>query len=162
LSNSAKALSTVFAPKTNGLILALAGLLTYSGFERLPVSWQKQWPGFVQTDTLSLQQRDCPGFSPDSLFICFPRPGWQNQYGGKGNCFSWVQSVNWIQFSAEKLNWFSFWKTICRKGDECVLFKILYISCVLLIVVSFVINICAGFSGGVFRIGNVNRYLCGS
>ncbi|MDR6922852.1 hypothetical protein J2Y40_003723 [Chryseobacterium sp. 2987] len=47
----------------------LAGLLTYSVSEILPI--KKQWIYYSKTLVWSLQQRVCPGFSPDSLLSAF-------------------------------------------------------------------------------------------
>jgi len=51
----------------------MAGLLTYSRFRGLPIGFlNRQWQKFFENAFWSLQQRDCSGFSPDSLLITFP------------------------------------------------------------------------------------------
>ena len=61
----------------------LAGLLTHSCSEAFPVR-ADQWQRCSKRRGAS-QQRDCPGFAPDSLFISSPARGTENQIWGKYN-----------------------------------------------------------------------------
>jgi hypothetical protein len=49
------------------MIFTAAGLLTYSRVERLPNDLH-QWLALFNRFSKSLQQRDCPGFSPEFPF----------------------------------------------------------------------------------------------
>jgi len=64
----------------------MAGLLTRSGFRGLPVpaykSLSNSGKSISETLQWSLQQRDCSGFSPDSLLITTPK-GFVNQCKAK-------------------------------------------------------------------------------
>ena len=59
----------------------MAGLLTYSHSEAFPVI--DQWLSFFRMLNRASQQRDCSGFAPYSLLICFYEKEKQNQFGGK-------------------------------------------------------------------------------
>ena len=55
---------------------SMAGLLTYSGNRGLP-NRHNQWLSVFSEPFWSSQQRDCSGFTPDSLFILHPDRGFE-------------------------------------------------------------------------------------
>lgn len=64
----------------------MAGLLTDSLPDAFPTLTIDTW-SVVKVNIKKLngvsQQRDCSGFAPDSLLICFYEKETQNQFGGK-------------------------------------------------------------------------------
>ena len=63
----------------------MAGLLTYSPLGTFPICSVISGMSFFQQVEWSLQQRDCSGLSPDSLFIRVSEQTPEHHFGRKGN-----------------------------------------------------------------------------
>ena len=65
----------------------MAGLLTDSHLEAFPVARTSGDSVVFKMFFGASQQRDCPGFTPDSLLIHIPEWYMRNRFGGKDSIF---------------------------------------------------------------------------
>lgn len=70
-------------PRGEKIQLKLAGLLTYSRLDAFPAPKTSGNAECFKTLIGASQQRDCSGFSPDSLLLPFTECKKANQFGGK-------------------------------------------------------------------------------